>query len=129
MLDNGKIDFRRILTLASESKSQGTEPKSHAEPAPQQVLSLLFLKRIASETAKILGFAEDEWASVESIYRTLVTTGPVSGESTFMNLNGDSLSFVQTHLALETYLGSVPDKWEGMPVNDLERLKSGAMAF
>lgn len=41
----------------------------------------------------------------------------------FLDLGGDSISFVEVTLLLEEYLGHVPDNWEAMPVGALEALR------
>jgi acyl-CoA synthetase (AMP-forming)/AMP-acid ligase II len=40
---------------------------------------------------------------------------------TFVGLGGDSLSYVQASLALESLLGVAPDDWENTPVAELEQ--------
>ena len=42
--------------------------------------------------------------------------------ATFTELGGNSLTYVQMVLALEKFLGHVPDNWENTPVGDLEKL-------
>jgi len=70
-----------------------------------------------------------EWASVVDIYGSIMEASNVTGDDTFSGLSGDSLSFVQVALALEQYLGQLPNGWETMTINQLEKLKYNAMSF
>ena len=47
---------------------------------------------------------------------------------TFVELGGDSLSFVQASMVLEELLGHLPDRWEMIPVQQLAELASRAPA-
>jgi D-alanyl-lipoteichoic acid acyltransferase DltB (MBOAT superfamily) len=70
-----------------------------------------------------------EWASVADIYKLFLETPSVSAKDTFSGLSDDSLSFVEVALALEQYLGHLPNNWETMAVEGLEDLKAGQMSF
>lgn len=70
-----------------------------------------------------------EWASVADIYRALLQQASVSARDTFAGLSADSLSFVEVALALEQYLGRLPNGWETMTVGRLEDLKASEMAL
>jgi len=54
---------------------------------------------------------------------------PHAADLSFRDLAGDSLSYVSTQLALEEYLGELPDNWEQMPIRDLENLRNGVHAI
>ncbi|CAN5200092.1 hypothetical protein BH11PSE2_BH11PSE2_09790 [soil metagenome] len=111
LLANGKVDYRALTV----------KPVKKAPPrGPLAVLSLDYVKAVAFEAGKILGLAEDDWTSVRQIFETFVSAKGVTGASTFTGLAGDSLTYVQTHLALESYLGAVPDDWESLTVDQLE---------
>lgn len=45
-------------------------------------------------------------------------------DATFIELGGNSLTYVQMVLALEKFLGRVPENWENTPVRELEKLAS-----
>ena len=46
----------------------------------------------------------------------------VEPQDTFISLGGDSLSYVQLLMELERYLGHLPQRWEQMPLSELEKL-------
>jgi acyl-CoA synthetase (AMP-forming)/AMP-acid ligase II len=50
-----------------------------------------------------------------------VLGGAVTGDSTFVSLGGDSLSYVEVSIRLEDHLGHLPDGWHVTPLAELER--------
>ena len=60
-------------------------------------------------------------ASVTDVYRA-VLRDDVRPTSSFVSLGGDSLSYVECSLQLETVLGSLPPDWHLMPVSELEAI-------
>jgi acyl-CoA synthetase (AMP-forming)/AMP-acid ligase II len=121
LLETGKTDYRRLLELASDREEDVARISGTALPNWLSVLlSPDFYRGAFLESARILGLAKEEWESVAHIYRTFVSAQGVDAGSTFSSLSGDSLSYVQTYLALEAYLGTVPDGWENLTVGDLE---------
>jgi acyl-CoA synthetase (AMP-forming)/AMP-acid ligase II len=123
LLDTGKVDYKRLL-----DSDRGRKVEAAASRSNQHWLGVLlspeFYRQAGFEVSKILGLAKDEWDDVADIYRTLIGTQEVDGDSTFSSLAGDSLTFVQTYLALESYLGTVPGDWEHKTVDELERLRA-----
>ena len=63
------------------------------------------------------------WDSISAIFITLTGAKAVTGDSTFIALAGDSLSYVVTSLAVEEYLGFLPNDWEMKTVDELEALR------
>jgi acyl-CoA synthetase (AMP-forming)/AMP-acid ligase II len=122
LLETGKTDYRRLLELAARDREESVARVSGAA-LPDWLSVLLspdFYRGAFLESARILGLAKEEWEGVAHIYRTFVSAQGVDAGSTFSSLSGDSLSYVQTYLALEDYLGSVPDDWENLTVDELE---------
>jgi D-alanyl-lipoteichoic acid acyltransferase DltB (MBOAT superfamily) len=64
-----------------------------------------------------------EWQSIAELYAHFLGVPNVSSDDTFASLSGDSLSFVQVALGLETYLGRPPAGWENMTIGHLEKLR------
>jgi acyl-coenzyme A synthetase/AMP-(fatty) acid ligase len=130
LLGTGKIDYQRLLDLPL---APSLHAPSRIVPGPRSPIAdpsaWAFFRRVAFEVTKIIGFATEEWESVTHIYETILGVSVRDRNSTFSSLSGDSLSYVQVHLALETHLGTVPDNWEHMTLHDLERMKSDAMAL
>jgi acyl-CoA synthetase (AMP-forming)/AMP-acid ligase II len=58
--------------------------------------------------------------TVASIYAHTLGA-PVTPESTFVSLGGDSLSYVEASIRLEQLLGRLPDGWHVTPVSELAR--------
>ncbi len=59
--------------------------------------------------------------SIRAIFARVLDQPDVDDDATFVRLGGDSLSYVQTSIALEKVLGEVPDSWHTMTVAELER--------
>ncbi|WP_295894272.1 amino acid adenylation domain-containing protein [uncultured Vibrio sp.] len=53
----------------------------------------------------------------------------ISSQDTYVNLGGDSLSFVQANIALEKVLGYVPDNWENTPIKEFILKKEHKKTF
>ncbi len=58
--------------------------------------------------------------SVAAIFETALGTSPVVASDTFVELGGDSLSYVEVSVALEELLGHVPAAWHLQTVGELE---------
>ncbi|MFN4140720.1 AMP-binding protein [Aestuariivirga sp.] len=52
----------------------------------------------------------------------------VSAGDSFESLEGDSLAYVQTSLAVENRLGFLPENWEQIPIGQLEKQRSSLPA-
>lgn len=59
---------------------------------------------------------------LEAIFCTVLNIAHVQPQDTFISLGGDSLSYVQISMELEKYLGYLPQSWERMRLDELERL-------
>ncbi|WP_264312776.1 amino acid adenylation domain-containing protein [Pseudomonas putida] len=89
---NGKIDKRALPAAFDDSTSGAT-----------QALSPLALK------------LTEAWAQILQAPR-------IDARLTFVELGGDSLSFVRASMVLEELIGHLPDRWEMIPVQDLAEL-------
>ncbi|MCK8657003.1 amino acid adenylation domain-containing protein [Pseudomonas umsongensis] len=97
---NGKIDKRALQALVD----------NQAAPAnSSQDLSPLALKLTQA------------WAQILEVPR-------IDPQLTFVELGGDSLSFVQASMVLEELIGHLPDQWEMIPVVELCELASDTKA-
>lgn len=92
-LNSGKADYQAVLALAEPG-----EPSLRAQPGrkegPQDVRTIL---------------AEQ------------LEVSAVSGDSTFVSLGGDSLSYVATSVRLENALGTLPADWHLRTAAELEQ--------
>ena len=97
---NGKIDKRALQALVA----------NQAAPVnASQDLSPLALKLTQA------------WAQILEVPR-------IDPQLTFVELGGDSLSFVQASMVLEELIGHLPDQWEMIPVVELCELASDTKA-
>lgn len=86
---NGKIDRRALPSIDKE-----------APMSSSQDLSPLALLLVAA------------WSGILEVPR-------IDANLSFVELGGDSLSFVQASMALESLIGHLPDQWEMIPVRQL----------
>lgn len=133
LLSNGKVDMRAILAQASapQARSEHLSRPDSAGPGSfiRTILSPAFVRQAIYEASQILGFTKPRWSSVAEIYSLLLNRDQISDEATFASLAGDSLTYVQVHLALEDYLGEAPNRWEEMTVSALQRMRTDELAF
>jgi hypothetical protein len=57
---------------------------------------------------------------VREVYADFLRVPDVGPEDTFVGLGGDSLSYIQVEMALESLLGEAPHDWHRTPVGELE---------
>lgn len=121
LLPNGKIDYAAIASAVPATKGQ--PPALTIRETVGILSSPLFYRRVATEALVTLGLKHPDWSDVTSIFETFLGRGKVTPESTFTTLNGDSMCFIQTSLALEAYLGDLPANWERLTIAELEELR------
>ena len=63
--------------------------------------------------------------SVINIFRSVLTIDDIRPSDSFLSLGGDSIAFVTASLAVEEYIGWLPENWEAMTFENLEQLKAG----
>ncbi|MGN0064912.1 MAG: AMP-binding protein [Nocardioides sp.] len=95
---NGKVDRAALARLAELAES---EPALDAGPGEDRVAW------VVDTVAHVLGRAE------------------VTGADSFVQLGGDSLSFVETSARLEEHLGPLPPQWPSLPLRDLAARRTG----
>lgn len=94
---NGKVDKRALLALRGDTDT-GTGQASEA-------LSPVALKLVSA------------WSEI-------LQTPDIDPNLSFVELGGDSLSFVQASMVLETLIGPLPVQWELKPIHELCRLSA-----
>lgn len=104
LLPNGKVDRQALQALASTSVAAAPGPKDLAAANP-------------AERALIEG-----WSDV-------LAHPAISRNTSFTELGGDSLSYIQVYLATERVIGVVPPGWQAMPISELAGLKREASRF
>lgn len=115
-LVNGKTDYQALHARHLAP----LPPPSAPDSLVGLLFSRAFLDRSLAEALNILGLRQKTWPSVAAIFRALLGAENVSPDDCFSDLAGDSLTYVQVALALEEYLGFLPDDWENMSASDLE---------
>ncbi|MGF0238575.1 amino acid adenylation domain-containing protein [Rhodococcus sp. IEGM1300] len=65
-------------------------------------------------------------AQLANAWAEILEVRSVDANLTFVELGGDSLSFVQASMVLEGLIGHLPDQWEMIPVRELCELRSKA---
>ncbi len=94
LLPNGKLDRVALATL---------EPIEHT-PDPAQPLDAIE-------------------ATIAAQWKELLARPTIDADSSFVELGGDSLSFIEASVQLETLLGALPDGWEKRSIRELAREK------
>jgi len=93
---SGKIDQAAVAALGSTRRRGPEEPARGADPGPPDLLV---------DLAAILGTTADD----------------IDPRATFVDLGGDSLSYVEASALLESRLAEVPRLWHLMPLDELTR--------
>ncbi|MEO7092934.1 MAG: amino acid adenylation domain-containing protein, partial [Polyangiales bacterium] len=94
LLPNGKLDRAALAKL---------EPVDTA-PAPAVALDPIEATIIAN-------------------WKTLLSQPRIDVDSSFIELGGNSLSFIEASVQLEDLLGKLPDRWERLSIRELARAK------
>ncbi|HEX2576229.1 MAG TPA: AMP-binding protein [Aquihabitans sp.] len=99
-LGNGKPDLVAVLRSA---RSVRTEP----------------------DRAEDAALPRDTAAAVRAVFAQVLDRPEVRGDSTFVGLGGDSLSYVEASIRLEAVLGHLPPDWHVTTVDDLVPRRRG----
>ena len=62
-------------------------------------------------------------ATIVANWRALLSHPRIDVDSSFVDLGGDSLSFIEASVQLEELLGKLPDRWERLSIRELARAK------
>ncbi|WP_448547382.1 AMP-binding protein [Thalassotalea fusca] len=89
LLPSGKVDQRKILSLAAESRQNDTS-----------------------------------YESLLAAYQKIMNNPEIVETDSFVGIGGDSLFFVMVSIAVEEYIGYLPENWEGTSICELEALKN-----
>ena len=91
-LASGKPDYAAIAAMTQDAAGEGRAPGPSAETGSADVVAL---------------------------YRELLDAPGATGSDSFVDLGGDSLSYVEVSLRLEQQLGSLPADWHLRPAAEL----------
>lgn len=126
VLASGKPDYQAVLALMGVQASIAEVP---SVPILSGSFLRRFLRQAVIEAGQIIGVARPQWTGVHHIYLTTLNRTSVPGDKSFVDLAGDSMSYVQTSIALEQYLGHLPAGWEKITIDELERESTVEQAF
>lgn len=99
-LASGKPDYPGIAALA---RSAGAAPETDRAAAPDAVV----------------GGSADLVAELVRLYATILDREDVAPNHSFVDLGGDSLSYVEASIRLEQALGTLPPNWHVTPLAEL----------
>ena len=113
LLGNGKTDYRTLEQM-------------FLTPPVRGIFSTLkfLLQTFCTELWAILSGQDTGWRSVQDIFAFYFPAQPVSTESCFASLQGDSLLYVEMGIALKDYIGDLPSDWHLASIQDLEGMKT-----
>jgi len=127
LLPSGKTDYQGLLERgrAASAKELGHDPGERPSSSLRHYMQLAW-----SMGLQILGLRRAGWQSVEEIFTTFLPGSQAIGpQASFSTLASDSLAYVQVSIALEDYLGRLPEGWEDMAVASLEELRPEPSVF
>ncbi|MDF3934591.1 amino acid adenylation domain-containing protein [Pseudomonas citronellolis] len=83
---------------------------------------------VAEEGAQAAGELSPRAARLAKAWAAILEVPKVDARLSFIELGGDSLSFIQASGALEDILGRLPEGWESIAIRDLGELGDGPKA-
>lgn len=125
ILSNGKPDYGAVRSLVGPSAINDvvSENRGTLRDIAFIVFSKEYFIQIWRELRRSLGFHVSDAEGVAEIYTDLAPGAIIQPSDSFSSLAGDSLSYVEKSIAIETYLGYLPRNWEKMTVEELEGAK------
>jgi acyl-CoA synthetase (AMP-forming)/AMP-acid ligase II len=105
-LSSGKPDYPAIAALARTTPG----------PAPDDRTAT---GDVAADGAAATDPPEDPVAAVVRLYAELLDRDDVTERHSFVDLGGDSLSYVEVSIRLERLLGTLPPDWHVTPIAEL----------
>lgn len=106
-LPSGKVDYPAITRMLVPPTARGSSVSAYR------------LDNVGRASS-----ARSKTESVRSLYERLFPGSPVQGHDTFVSLGGDSLNFVEAVMVLENILGHLPEGWQNLEVDALEKILS-----
>lgn len=115
---NSKIDRRRLVSEYGEQVHDTVleRPRAQLEKPSAEKADLM------SRALEFLGVRRRRSASVGEIFASAFNLRSVDDQKSFSSLGGDSLSYVDVSIALEDFIGHLPENWENMSIQELEQI-------
>jgi len=117
-LPSGKPDYPAIAALARTTPSPTADDTTSDRAAAD----------LAADGAAATEPPGDRAAAVVRLYAELLDRDDVTERHSFVDLGGDSLSYVEVSIRLERLLGTLPPNWHVTPIAELVRAGSPAQA-
>ncbi|MDW3094733.1 MAG: AMP-binding protein [Gammaproteobacteria bacterium] len=67
-----------------------------------------------------------DFQSLLEAYSQIMGNQDIRASDCFLNLGGDSLFFIEISLVIEQKLGFLPDNWEAIAIEDLDKISQGS---
>lgn len=106
---SGKVQRKKLTQAFLEAAPALATPPS---PAPEPAVA-----PIDAESAE--GMPVDALAALLAEWRKILGVQQIDRRANFIELGGDSLSFIEASMAVEKIIGWLPDDWESLPLQDL----------
>ena len=94
-------------------------PRTRSGKTDYVQLLALVPTRLTSSTPPATGTHRPSCDALVAMYAEVLSSHTVGSDDTFVSLGGDSLSYVECSLRLETLLGQVPPNWHLMSIASL----------
>lgn len=114
-LASGKPD--QVAALALGARTADTTPATYSQAGPPLPRS----PRADPTRAGAASAGRPELADLRALFAEVLGRDDVRDDSSFVELGGDSLSYVEMAIRLEQTLGHLPADWHRTPVRDLGR--------
>ncbi len=121
--ESGKVDYQTILR---HLPAMGGTHHAAGDPSLinagffKIIFSRQYAKQVIHEAARLIGIGQGGWDSIENIFRMFIKRPNINSATTFRDAGGDSLTYLQVSMALEEYLGNLPEGWDRMTIEELE---------
>jgi acyl-CoA synthetase (AMP-forming)/AMP-acid ligase II/acyl carrier protein len=103
LLINGKYDYKSIMI--------------------DKPIEIRFISQIVNKVIDILGFNTQEWDSIHDLFCSSLQLNEIADSESFIDLDTDSLIFVQLSIELESCLGDkLPGNWQECTIASLDAL-------
>lgn len=117
----GKVMRGQLVARLSLASKTSNELQLLPSPAPSTPCT--DTPRWASRVSALLGIPDGQKATtVRTLFARVFPGKDLNASESFVDLGGDSLSFVELSMLLEDHLGRLPDNWSSMTIAELERL-------
>lgn len=121
---NGKIDRTRLIADFAEQKLQPIAERARTLPKGSD---RGLVGRLTTYALEMVGLKRRSVGSVAEIFASTFNLKAVDLDLTFSALGGDSLSYVDVQIALEDFVGYLPENWENTPIRELEKLERSSV--